>query len=245
MAKSELIYGIHAVRHALDHLPQDVLEAWVQESAQSDNLSELRGLLRDLGIATHRANTATLDKLSSGGVHQGIIIRCRQPSSSDTPDLDELLGKADLPLFLILDGVQDPHNLGACLRAAAAAGVTAVVIPKDRAVGMTETVRKVASGGAEIVPLLRVTNLARTLATLKENGVWLVGCAAEAQASLYATDLNRPLAIIMGSEGKGMRRLTRDNCDYLANIPMNSQIESLNVSVATGICLFEALRQRG
>ena len=243
MAKSDLVYGIHAVRHLLERAPEQILEAWIQESASNDALDDIQETLRRLGVATHRANTATLDKLSRDGVHQGVILRSRRPAE-DPFGLEDLLARTDMPLFVVLDGVQDPHNLGACLRTAAAAGATAVIIPRDRAVGMNETVRKVASGGAEIVPLLRVTNLARSLEAMKKAGVWLVGCSADATANIYETDLDRPLAIIMGSEGSGLRRLTREHCDYLANIPMSGGIESLNVSVATGICLFEALRQR-
>lgn len=243
MAKSELVYGVHAVNHLLERAPERVLEAWIQESARGVALRDIDERLRQLGVATHRANTATLDKLSSNGVHQGVVLRSRQ-AVSDTPGLDELLATTEMPLFLVLDGVQDPHNLGACMRTAAAAGVTAIVIPRDRAVGVNETVRKVASGAAELLPLLRVTNLVRSLKRLKEAGVWLVGCTADAPANLYETDLNRPLALVLGAEGGGLRRLTREECDYLANIPMPGAIESLNVSVATGICLFEALRQR-
>jgi 23S rRNA (guanosine2251-2'-O)-methyltransferase len=147
-------------------------------------------------------------------------------------------------LLLILDGVQDPHNLGACLRSAAAAGATAVIVPKDRAATLTPTARKVAAGGAERVPLVRVTNLARCMKDLQDAGIWIVGLAGEAEASLYSVDLKGPMAIAMGGEGEGLRRLTREHCDYLAKIPMASGMESLNVSVAAGISLFEALRQR-
>ena len=170
--------------------------------------------------------------------------------TTSTPLLDEddllvMLEKLAAPPFLlILDEINDPHNLGACLRTAAAAGVHAVVVPKDHSVSLTETVRRVACGGAEKVPFVRVTNLARTMKQLQEAGVWLVGAAGEASDNLFKTDLTGPLAIVMGSEGSGLRRLTRDNCDFLVSIPMSGAVESLNVSVATGICLFEALRQR-
>ncbi|WP_259053984.1 23S rRNA (guanosine(2251)-2'-O)-methyltransferase RlmB [Methylohalomonas lacus] len=244
MAKHDLVYGIHAVHHLLERAPEQILEAWVQESQQSESLKSLLAQLREYGVAVHRANAVTLDKLSGNAVHQGIVLRSRRPAQ-DPLGLDELLTTSAQPLFLVLDGVQDPHNLGACLRSAAAAGATAVIIPKDRAVGINQTVRKVASGGAEIVPLLRVTNLGRTLADMKDAGVWLVGLSAEASDSIHAIDLDRPLALVMGAEGRGLRRLTREHCDYLANIPMAGAIDSLNVSVATGICLFEALRQRG
>lgn len=244
MAKGELVYGIHAVRHLLEQTPERVLEAWIQESARSETLRDIHGHLQQLGVATHQANGATLDKLSKDGVHQGVVLRCRQPAVGEGPSLEDLLATTEMPLFLVLDGVQDPHNLGACMRTAAAAGVTAILIPRDRAAGLNETVRKVASGAADRVPLLRVTNLARSLKQMKQAGVWLVGCTADAPASLYEIDLNRPLALVLGAEGGGLRRLTREECDYLANIPMPGAIESLNVSVATGICLFESLRQR-
>jgi len=243
MAKTDLVYGIHAVRHLLERAPEQILEAWVQESAHGEALAGIQEKLRNLGVATHRANPATLDKLSHNGVHQGVIVRSRRPAE-DSIGLEDLLADTAMPLVLVLDGVQDPHNLGACLRTAAAAGATAVVIPRDRAVGLNETVRKVASGGAEVVPLIRVVNLARALEAMKQAGVWLVGCDAGAPASVYQTDLNRPLALILGAEGSGLRRLTREHCDYLATIPMPGPIESLNVSVSAGICLFEALRQR-
>lgn len=243
MAKSELVYGIHAVRHLLERAPERVLEAWLQASAHGETLLEIDARLQQQGIAIQRTSPATLDKLSGNAVHQGIVLRCRT-AAEEVPDLNELIASAQMPLFLVLDGVQDPHNLGACLRTAAAAGAAAVIIPRDRAVGMNETVRKVASGAADILPLLRVTNLARTLKQLRQAGVWLAGCTADAPASLYETDLNRPLALILGAEGSGLRRLTREQCDYLVTIPMSGAIESLNVSVATGICLFEALRQR-
>lgn len=243
MAGTDLVYGLHAVRHLLDRSPDRILEAWVQENTPGESLQAIHADLRRQGVAVHPASGATLDKLSHNSVHQGVVMRCRR-AQGESPGLEELLAASEQPLFLVLDGVQDPHNLGACLRSAAAAGATAVMIPRDRAVGINETVRKVASGGAEEVPLLRVTNLARSLDTLKKAGVWLVGLTAEAPASLHETDLDRPLALVLGGEGGGLRRLTRERCDYLVNIPMPGPIESLNVSVATGICLFEALRQR-
>jgi 23S rRNA (guanosine2251-2'-O)-methyltransferase len=164
----------------------------------------------------------------------------------DEHDLESLLAAATGPaLLLILDGVQDPHNLGACLRSAAAAGATAVVIPKDKSAPVNATVRKTSAGAADRIPIVRVTNLARTLETMKQAGVWMVGLAGEATQSLYAVDLTGPIGIVMGGEGEGMRRLTREHCDYLAQIPMSGAVESLNVSVATGIALFEVKRQRG
>ena len=177
--------------------------------------------------------------------HQGVVAQYAAPQNLGEGDLDELLGKVENPLLLVLDGVQDPHNLGACLRSAGAAGVAAVIVPRDRAVGVTAVVRKASAGAADQVPLIRVTNLARTLKTLKDAGVWIVGLAGEAEKSLYEMDLKGPIAIAMGGEGDGLRRLSREHCDYLAKIPMTGIVESLNVSVATGVALFEAVRQRG
>lgn len=243
MAKADFIYGVHAVQQFMERAPDQILEAWLQAGALNQTLRGIHDRLRGQGIALHRASAATLDKLSKAGVHQGVILRSRRPAG-DPYGFDELLAASQLPLFLILDGVQDPHNLGACLRSAAAAGASAVIIPRDRAAGINETVRKVASGGADIVPLLRVTNLVRAMEDLKKAGVWLVGLAAGTPASIHTVDLNRPLALVMGAESRGLRRLTRERCDYLAGIPMAGAIDSLNVSVAAGICLFEALRQR-
>jgi len=161
------------------------------------------------------------------------------------PMLDELLDRSEAPpLLLVLDGVTDPHNLGACLRTADAAGALAVIVPKDKSATLNATVRKVACGAAEVVPLVAVTNLARTLEKLQKRGVWIVGTAGEASQELYSQDLSGPIALVMGAEGKGMRRLTREHCDYLVRLPMAGSVSSLNVSVATGVCLFEALRQR-
>ena len=178
--------------------------------------------------------------------HQGVVARCRAVTVWQEDDLDQLLdGLSVPPLLLVLDGVQDPHNLGACLRSADAAGVHAVIAPRDRAVGLTPVVRKVASGAAETVPFIQVTNLARTLRTLKDKGLWTVGADAEGDGDVFSADLRGPTVLVMGAEGQGMRRLTREHCDLLVRIPMQGTVESLNVSVATGICLFEAVRQRG
>lgn len=242
MAKNELVYGIHACRHLLERSPERVLEAWLQEGKHGGGLRELQNQLERSGIVSQTVPVATLERLTDHAVHQGIVLRCRL---SDKPvDLDSLLATSPMPLLLVLDGVQDPHNLGACLRTAAAAGADAVIIPRDKAVGLTPVARKAAAGAAEIIPLLSVTNLARTLDELKEKGVWLAGCTGDADTDLYAVDLNRPLALVLGAEGSGLRRLTRERCDYLLNIPMSGPIESLNVSVAAGVALFEATRQR-
>ena len=187
----------------------------------------------------------TLDRLTGHARHQGIAARMRRGKFS-AQDLDSLLKTVttELPLYLVLDGIQDPHNLGACLRTADGAGVRAVIIPRDRAVGMTATVAKVASGAAESITVVQVTNLARALRQLKDAGVWVVGASGDAEKSIYQTDLNRPLALVLGAEGKGLRENTRNHCDLLARIPMAGAVASLNVSVAAAVCLYEAVRQR-
>jgi 23S rRNA (guanosine2251-2'-O)-methyltransferase len=190
-------------------------------------------------------DAASLDKLADGGRHQGVLAEVAARSGDPETQLEEALEAAGpTPLLLVLDGVQDPHNLGACLRSADAAGVAAVIAPRDRAAGLTPVVRKVAAGAAEAVPFVAVVNLARTLRELKERGLWLVGTDDSADKSLHDVDLTGPLALVMGSEGEGMRRLTRECCDQLVSIPMAGAVESLNVSVATGVVLFEAVRQR-
>ena len=179
-----------------------------------------------------------------GGQHQGVIARVKAVKQLNDKDLAVLVEKTETPFLLILDGVTDPHNLGACLRNADAAGVHGVIVPRDNSVGLTPTVSKVACGAAEVVPLFQVTNLARTMKSLQEKGIWIVGAAGEAEHDLYKADLKGSLAIAMGSEDKGLRRLTRESCDSLVSIPMTGSVSSLNVSVATGVCLFEAVRQR-
>ena len=242
---TEIIYGLHAARHALQQSAHSVLEMWVQENKK--NSQAISELIRTAGSLTIQfVSKQTLDKLAQYERHQGVILRKRKEKPA-TRDLAALLSEIDngvLPLFLVLDGVQDPHNLGACLRTADAAGVRAVIIPKARTASLTATVSKVASGAAESVPLIEVTNLARTLRQLQEAGVWVIGTADNAAGSIYQADLNRPLALVMGGEGEGLRENTRKHCDLLVRIPMIGIVESLNVSVATGICLYEAVRQR-
>ncbi len=244
-ATTEIIYGLHAARHALQQSVHSVLEMWVQENKKdSQAISEL---IRAAGSLTVQfVPKQTLDKLAQYERHQGVVLRKRMEKPV-ARDLAALLSDIDndvLPLFLVLDGVQDPHNLGACLRTADAAGVCAVIIPKARTASLTATVSKVASGAAESVPLIEVTNLARTLRQLQEAGIWITGTADDAPGSIYQADLNRPLALVMGGEGEGLRENTRKHCDMLVSIPMAGIVESLNVSVATGIGLFEAVRQR-
>jgi 23S rRNA (guanosine2251-2'-O)-methyltransferase len=202
-------------------------------------------MARDAGVEVKQELRAQLDQISGFERHQDVVALLHEnapPAESDLlPLLESIEGD---PLVLVLDGVQDPHNLGACLRTAEAAGVHAVVIPKDRTVGLTPVVRKTSAGASELVPLFQVTNLARTLRTLKKAGIWIAGTSDEAKQNVYQQDLKGPLALVLGSEGQGIRRLTADLCDYLVRIPMAGAIESLNVSVATGVCLFEIQRQR-
>ncbi|GAL29842.1 23S rRNA (guanosine-2'-O-) -methyltransferase rlmB [Vibrio variabilis] len=200
--------------------------------------------LNQIGVSIQQMNRKTLDDKASGANHQGIIAKVKPAKQLNENDLDDVLAQHEQPLLLILDGVTDPHNLGACLRNADAAGVAAVIVPKDRSAPMTATVSKVACGAAETVPLIRVTNLARTMRALQEKGIWIVGTAGEATHDIYQAKLSGSLAVVMGAEGDGMRRLTRETCDDLIKIPMAGAVSSLNVSVASGICLFEAVRQR-
>ena len=241
-----LIYGLHAVTAALNYEPEQVRGLWLEHQRRDGRMQTLLDQAAKQGVTIHWADRTELDRLSGGARHQGVVARLAGRSRSyGEADLPELLAAEEPALLLVLDGVQDPHNLGACLRSAAAAGVHAVIAPVDRAAGLNATVRKVASGGAEIVPFVSVTNLARTLRSLQEQGVWIVGAAGEVDATLYDVDFTLPTAIVLGAEEKGLRRLTREVCDRLARIPMTGGMESLNVSVAAGIFLFEARRQRG
>jgi 23S rRNA (guanosine2251-2'-O)-methyltransferase len=238
-------YGVHAVRVLLSRNPGRVRRVLVAGGREAARLAEIRALAQRGGVQMASADDATLDKLADGGRHQGVVAEIAPRAGDPETQLEEALeAAAGPPLLLVLDGVQDPHNLGACLRSADAAGVAAVVAPRDRAAGLTPVVRKVAAGAAETVPLVSVVNLARTLRDLKARGIWLVGTDDSADKSLYEADLTGPLALVMGSEGEGMRRLTRECCDQLVSIPMAGAVESLNVSVAAGVVLFEAVRQR-
>ncbi|WP_431224066.1 23S rRNA (guanosine(2251)-2'-O)-methyltransferase RlmB [Serratia sp. L9] len=241
---SEIIYGIHAVKALLDRDPQRFLEVFILKGRDDRRLQPLIAELEATGIVIQVANRQWLDDKVEGAVHQGIIARVREGRQYQENDLPSLLESVDTPFLLVLDGVTDPHNLGACLRSADAAGVHAVIVPRDRSAQLNATAKKVACGAAENVPLIRVTNLARTLRLLQEMNVWVVGTAGEADHTLYQSKMTGPMALVMGAEGEGMRRLTREHCDELISIPMAGTVSSLNVSVATGICLFEAVRQR-
>jgi 23S rRNA (guanosine2251-2'-O)-methyltransferase len=239
------IYGVHAVAAVLRNERAQVTELLIQQGRDDARVGALCELARTRKVAVRRVARKELDDRFRGARHQGVVARCASLPHYDENDLDEILDSvAGAPFVLVLDGVQDPHNLGACLRSADAAGVHAVVMPRDRASPLNATARKVASGAAESVPVLQVTNLARSLRAMKDRGIWLVGAAGETDQAIYDLDLRGPLAIVMGAEGQGLRRLTKEHCDFLARIPMAGVVESLNVSVATGICLFEAVRQR-
>jgi 23S rRNA (guanosine2251-2'-O)-methyltransferase len=244
-SKYEQVYGFHAVQQVFATDISRVYELWVQEDRHDGKLAAMLTQAQQQGIAIHTVPRKTLDKLTQAAHHQGIVIRCQIRSLAIQPTVEACLAALTIPPFLlVLDEVQDPHNLGACLRTADAAGIQAIVIPKNRACRLSGVVRKVASGAADSIPLIPVTNLAMTLRWLQEQGVWLVGADSHSQISLFETRLTGPLALVLGSEGTGLRRLTREICDVLVHIPMLGTVASLNVSVAAGICLYEAVRQR-
>jgi 23S rRNA (guanosine2251-2'-O)-methyltransferase len=242
--KRELACGVNAVEALLKQHPERVLQLWVAH--ERGRVEALARIARDFGIAVQSARPDRLDQITEGAVHQGIVAEFRATEPLNDSALDELVEAAGRnALLLVLDQVQDPHNLGACMRSAAAAGALAVVVPRDRAASLTPAARKAAAGAAETLPLVEVANLARALERLQDLGVWCIGLAGEADAQLHATDLTGPLALVLGGEHEGLRQLTRKRCDALVRIPMPGAAESLNVSVAAGIALFEALRQRG
>jgi 23S rRNA (guanosine2251-2'-O)-methyltransferase len=242
-ASTRLIHGFHAIISRLRQTPDDVREIYLASGRQDARSKDLQRLAGDAGVRVISTDATRLDGMAGGAQHQGVVAKVaaqmRHVSIEDV--LDALSGPA---LLLVLDGVTDPHNLGACLRVADAAGVQAVIAPKDRACGLNATAIKVASGAADTVPYIAVTNLARTLRELKERDIWVIGTAGEATRDLYEVDQRRSIAWVMGAEGDGMRRLTRDTCDELVHIPMAGSVESLNVSVSAGVCLFETVRQR-
>jgi 23S rRNA (guanosine2251-2'-O)-methyltransferase len=243
-SKRNFVYGLHAVNAVLERAPERVLELWIAQPRVVGRLNELKDRAQHAGVRVQSVGGEALAKLVGEVAHQGAVAAVRPLQTWNEQDLLESLAAVADPLLLILDGVTDPHNLGACLRTADAAGVHAVLIPKDRAATVDGVVRKVAAGAAEFVPVASVTNLARSIDMLKERGIWVVGTDGEAEQTLYAADLKRPLALVLGGEGDGMRRLTRERCDFLVRIPMAGRVESLNVSVAAGVALFEARRQR-
>lgn len=244
MSQLEKIYGVHAVEALLRHHPKRVKQVWLAEGRNDPRVQVLLALAAEARIAVSQCERREMDAWVEG-VHQGVVADVSPSQVWGEAMLEELLDRAiGPPLLLVLDGVTDPHNLGACLRTADAAGALAVIVPKDKSATLNATVRKVACGAAEVIPLVAVTNLARCLEKLQQRGLWIVGTAGEAEQELYQHDMTGPTVLVMGAEGKGMRRLTREHCDYLVKLPMAGSVSSLNVSVATGVCLFEALRQR-
>ena len=240
----DTVFGLHAVEALVLKEPECIVEIKVQQSRDDKRLTKLLGLLQSNSISVAQVPRKELDKLVNGR-HQGVVAIVKADPIKDEGDLEDVLNSLNGPAFiLILDSVTDPHNLGACIRSADAAGVHAVVVPKDNSAPLNAIAKKVACGAAENVPLIQVTNLARTMKWLQNFGIWITGAAGEAEQTIYQTDFKGSIALAMGAEGSGLRRLTREHCDQLTKIPMQGSVSSLNVSVATGICLFEALRQR-
>lgn len=244
MTSPRVLFGFHAVTVRLKTAPGSILELYIDGTRRDARMRQFVDRAREAGARLIESDELRLQALSGTHRHQGVVAKVTEVAASKS--LDDLLDALDgPPLLLVLDGVTDPHNLGACLRVADGAGAHAVIAPKDHAVGINATVSKVASGAAETVPYFMVTNLARTLGELKERNVWVVGASDDAPRTLYAADLRQPLALVLGAEGAGLRQLTRKTCDELVSLPMAGAVESLNVSVASGICLYEAVRQRG
>jgi 23S rRNA (guanosine2251-2'-O)-methyltransferase len=241
--KPGILFGFHAVTVRLKTAPDSVIEVHVDATRRDARMRQFVERARAAGAKIVDSDDERLTRLAGGSRHQGVVARVNAVAASHS--LDDVLDRAEgPPLVLVLDGVTDPHNLGACLRVADGAGAHAVIAPKDHAVGINATVAKVASGAAETVPYLMVTNLARTLGELKERDIRVVGTSEDAERTLYDIDLSGPVALVLGAEGPGMRQLTRKTCDELVRIPMAGAVESLNVSVAAGVCLYEVLRQR-
>jgi len=245
MGDPSLVLGWHAVRWLLRRHPERVRQIWMQRGREDVRAAEIVSLARTAGTSIQHAEARSLDAMTGEASHQGIVASVAPAQPWDEERLQSHLEALHEPaLLLLLDGIQDPHNLGACLRTADACGVQAVIVPRDRAAGLSATVRKVAAGAAETIPFVTVTNLARTMRSLKERGIWLIGAAVDGVKRCYDADYTGPVGIVMGSEGEGLRRLTRESCDVLVSLPMIGAIESLNVSVATGMVLYEAVRQR-
>lgn len=243
--KNQYLFGIHSVQAALEKQPGKVKQLFVQAGRTDQRADTVINTARQNGVSIQSMNKEKLDDLAEGLRHQGIVALFTGGSLWDENDLEDILDQhGDKVLVLALDGVTDPHNLGACLRSANGAGVHVVIAPKDKSVGLTPVARKVACGAADSTPFVQVTNLSRTLRSLQERNIWVVGLADEEDSGLYEAKLDGPVAMVMGAEGKGLRRLTRENCDQIVAIPMLGDVSSLNVSVATGVCLYEVLRQR-
>lgn len=245
MAQQEWLYGIHALEAVIEREPERLIELFVLKGRDDKKIHNIVNQARRFGASVQFCQRKVLDEKVNGEQHQGVVAKAKPGKQYDEKDLADIVSSQAMPFLLVLDGVTDPHNLGACLRTADAAGVHALVVPKDKSASLTPIARKVACGAAEVVPLIQVTNLSRTLKDLQKQGVWVVGTAGEAEQTIYAGKMTGPMALVMGAEGKGMRRLTRENCDELIKLPMAGSVSSLNVSVATGICLYEIVRQRG
>ena len=242
-AAERTIFGFHTVLARLRADPKSVLEVFLDEARKDARAKDFAAQVERAKVRLMRVSASRLEGMAGGGRHQGVVARVAANTQKQT--LEELLESLSVPpLLLVLDGITDPHNLGACLRVANAAGAHAVIAPKDHAAGVNATVSKVASGAAEITPYFMVTNLARTLADLKDRNIWIVGSDEKAEKALFNADIPSSIAWVLGAEGAGMRRLTRESCDLLVRIPMGGAVESLNVSVAAGICLFESVRRR-
>ena len=243
MSSPKVLFGFHAVGVRLKTHPRSIIEVYVDPSRRDARMRQFVQKVGEAGVRLIDADSVRLSRLAGSAGHQGVVAKVEAVQQAHS--LDDLLdGVAGPPLLLVLDGVTDPHNLGACLRVADGAGAHAVIAPKDHAAGINATVAKVASGAAETIPYFMVTNLARTLGELKERSIWCIGLSDDAPGTLYQADLKAPVALVLGAEGTGMRQLTRKTCDQLVSIPMLGAVESLNVSVASGICLYEAVRQR-
>ncbi|MBB5217310.1 23S rRNA (guanosine(2251)-2'-O)-methyltransferase RlmB [Parapusillimonas granuli] len=245
MSSHQVLAGFHAVTARLRHAPESIKELYVEASRRDKRMQALIEQAQAAKVRVRPVPAERLDGLAHGTRHQGVVALAQAHALAvDVDEVLDLLEGKEPALLLILDGVTDPHNLGACLRTADAAGVHAVIAPRDRAVGLNTTVQRVACGAADTVPYIMVTNLARTMRRLKERDVWLVGADDQAEAGIHQVDARRPMAWVMGAEGEGMRRLTRETCDELVSIPMRGSVESLNVSVASAVCLYESVRQR-
>jgi 23S rRNA (guanosine2251-2'-O)-methyltransferase len=243
MSSSKILFGFHAVGVRLKTAPKSIIEIHFETSRRDARMRQFLDRAREGGARLIESDGLRIAKLCGSHGHQGVVAKVEPLLQANS--LDDLLDNlSDTPLLLVLDGVTDPHNLGACLRVADGAGAQAVIAPKDHAAGINATVAKVASGAAETVPYFMVTNLARTLGELKERNIWCIGTSDDAPKTIYQVDLTGPVALVLGAEGHGMRQLTRKTCDELVRIPMRGAVESLNVSVASGVCLYEALRQR-
>lgn len=247
MSTPKVLFGFHAVGVRLKTAPASIIEVYVDPTRRDARMKQFLSRAAEAGVRIIEADGPRLIKLTGSAGHQGVAARVQAVEGVRTLDelLDDLQEQGTVPLLLVLDGVTDPHNLGACLRVADGAGAHAVIAPKDHAAGINATVAKVASGAAETVPYFMVTNLARTLNELKERSIWVTGASDDAERTLYDVDFTGPTALVLGAEGAGMRQLTRKTCDQLVRIPMMGAVESLNVSVASGVCLYEARRQRG